>query len=81
MDSKYQLILKVVGDQVSSLLIGLNNNNALDRLLVIQKIKRDIEKIENVIKDTVDVITEMVAMARTGTKKHYPDTTKERLDL
>jgi len=80
MDSKYQLILETVEDQAGSLLIGLDNGNALDRLLVIQKIKRDIEKIENTMKDTIDVVTEMEAMARTGVKKRYPDTTKEKMD-
>ena len=80
MDSKYQLILETVENQVGSLLIGLNNSNALDRLMVIQNIKRDIEKVEGAMKEAIDTITETIAMARIGAKKYYPDTTKERLN-
>ena len=78
MNAQYKEILEVVEDKVGSLLIGLNNTNALDRILVIQKIKRDVEKIENAIKDTVDIETEMIAFSNTGIKKHYPNTLKDQ---
>jgi hypothetical protein len=80
MDTKYELIVEAVEGQISSLLVGLDDTNSLDRILVIQKIIRDIEKVEETMKDTIDIETEMIAFSKTGIKKRYPDTNKENID-
>lgn len=74
-----QIIIEAIENKIDSLLIGLDIYNAPERLKAIYKIREDIAKTENAIKDLIDAHTEIEAFNRIGVRKHYPDTMKEKL--
>jgi len=81
MDSKSQLFSKTIQAHIQSLLQDLNDANAREKLDIINCIINDIEKSKNVVEEVMNMATEKAAFTKTGEKKYYPDTTKEKLRL
>lgn len=81
MEAKCKLTLENVECDIQTLLEGINADNVLDRLLTIQNIIVSVKRIEKEMKDMIDFETEMIAFNKTGVKKKYVDTTKEKMKL